>query len=314
MPVPEIKKILTKIKYIEIVNYCQSLQNLDGKMVLFSETDSFSFAKRIIPYNKPDIAAEVHSSSDYISLRIPDKRELHYKTENKKYIVNPGEYLLVDYDGSHKIESMGLEKETRIQISINKKILEKTALSLNLLVKDKRIEFDRNKQKRTKELNYFIKSMFDTVENKKFGKEVIINSLIEQFLVYLLENHRSNYSERIKYPEKLRYSISTQKALDFMIENYDREISIIQLSKTACTNRADLIKNFKEELGMTPIQFLIKYRIEKAKNLLKDESESIYDVSFKTGFSDMSYFSKIFRKIVGVTPSTYRGHCLSLKK
>jgi two-component system, response regulator YesN len=66
---------------------------------------------------------------------------------------------------------------------------------------------------------------------------------------------------------------------------------------------------FKLETGNTINQHLTDYRIEKAKELLRDKSYKISEVAEKVGFSDGQYFAKTFKKKVSLTPTEYRENC-----
>jgi AraC-like DNA-binding protein len=59
-------------------------------------------------------------------------------------------------------------------------------------------------------------------------------------------------------------------------------------------------------MGVTPMQFINKKRVEKAQTLLLESQMELADVSHKVGFDDVFYFSRVFRKIAGVPPSQYR--------
>jgi two-component system response regulator YesN len=63
---------------------------------------------------------------------------------------------------------------------------------------------------------------------------------------------------------------------------------------------------FKQETGETINEYLTKVRIEKAKELLSDPRNKFYEVCYTVGYSDPSYFSKLFKKYTGLTPSAFR--------
>ena len=71
-------------------------------------------------------------------------------------------------------------------------------------------------------------------------------------------------------------------------------------------NRSYLNSIFKEELGKTLQQYLMEFRILKACELLESDALSIGDVSRSVGYSDQLLFSKVFKRIQGVTPSEYK--------
>ena len=63
---------------------------------------------------------------------------------------------------------------------------------------------------------------------------------------------------------------------------------------------------FRQELGMTPIAYLNRYRVTQAKRLLKETDKTITEIALDVGFSDSGYFSRVFRKEVGMSPDAYR--------
>ena len=67
---------------------------------------------------------------------------------------------------------------------------------------------------------------------------------------------------------------------------------------------------FKNETGKTLNQYITEYRILRAKQLLKDPEIKISTVSKLVGYSDGNYFAKLFKKVEGVSPSSYRGNMI----
>ena len=63
---------------------------------------------------------------------------------------------------------------------------------------------------------------------------------------------------------------------------------------------------FKEETGETFLEYLTSFRIDKAKELMKDPDISVKDICSQVGYADPNYFSRIFKKTVGKTPTEYR--------
>jgi AraC-like DNA-binding protein len=88
--------------------------------------------------------------------------------------------------------------------------------------------------------------------------------------------------------------------------NYDRKITIEELSKQFHTNRNSLNRNFRSKTGRTVIGYLIKARIDAACRLLRDTSLPVSEIAERVGFSELSYWGRAFRKQTGVTPSAYR--------
>jgi AraC-like DNA-binding protein len=67
-----------------------------------------------------------------------------------------------------------------------------------------------------------------------------------------------------------------------------------------------LSRAFSQELGLSPWEYLNRYRIAQAKELLRHTADSVTVIGRRVGFSDPAYFSRVFRRLVGVSPSAYR--------
>ena len=78
------------------------------------------------------------------------------------------------------------------------------------------------------------------------------------------------------------------------------------LSDIACVSKPYFIRLFKDILGMSPLQYVIKKKVSRAQLLLMTEEISVKEVAYRLGFNDHSYFIRQFRKVTGVTPLEYR--------
>ncbi len=92
----------------------------------------------------------------------------------------------------------------------------------------------------------------------------------------------------------------------YIHEHFTEPISREDLARHFCVNERYLTRCFHQETGITPIAYLIRYRIQQAKALLDASQSSVTDVALATGFSDSGYFGRVFQKEVGVTPGAYR--------
>jgi AraC family transcriptional regulator len=82
------------------------------------------------------------------------------------------------------------------------------------------------------------------------------------------------------------------------------ELEII--AKVAGINLYHFAKAFKQSTGETPHQYVLRRRIEQAKQLLRNSRSSVLEASARSGFVDQSHFSKVFRRVVGIAPSEFR--------
>lgn len=96
------------------------------------------------------------------------------------------------------------------------------------------------------------------------------------------------------------------KAKEYIKEHFNKDISLEEVAKYVDISPYYFSKLFKEEEGQNFIEYLTSLRIAKAKKLLQESEASIKEVCCEVGYSDPNYFSRIFKKVVGYTPTEYR--------
>ncbi|MBC8061214.1 MAG: response regulator [Clostridiaceae bacterium] len=135
---------------------------------------------------------------------------------------------------------------------------------------------------------------FDKIEECETMIELTeyVSSLLDSILQCMGDVHKKN--------------IFTRKAVEYIMKNYPNDISLEVISRELYITPGYLSLLFKQEMGINFIDFITKYRIERAMELLKNSSLKNYQVSNMIGFKDEKYFSQIFKKYVGLTPSQYK--------
>ena len=92
----------------------------------------------------------------------------------------------------------------------------------------------------------------------------------------------------------------------FLEENREQNISSADICKALACSRSHLSHGFKRHTGMSIREYLTKLRINDAKNLLEYSELSITEIAFKVGYGYANYFTKVFKKEIGMAPETYR--------
>lgn len=145
------------------------------------------------------------------------------------------------------------------------------------------------------------------------GTEAQIESILEYIEKFqtLAELHKSLLSKIDDYFEALNNQVSENSTI-FMIKEFIQKnfmndtLSVKDISEHVYLSTSYVCTLFKTETQQTLNQYITDYRMEKAKQLLSDPRYKITDISSKVGYSDGNYFSKSFKKIVGLSPSEYR--------
>jgi CheY-like chemotaxis protein/anti-sigma regulatory factor (Ser/Thr protein kinase) len=110
--------------------------------------------------------------------------------------------------------------------------------------------------------------------------------------------------------QKQRISVEAKRlvrsAMLYLHENYAQSISRRDIAEHIGVSEDHMTFCFRQELGITPILYLQRYRINQAKRMLKETNQNITSIAFSVGFSDSGYFSRIFRRETGVSPEKFR--------
>ncbi len=113
-------------------------------------------------------------------------------------------------------------------------------------------------------------------------------------------------SDWVLSPDLMSKGNAVVKVVQYIEENYSPIITLKDLAQHCCLNPSYLSRIFADKMGMSIFAHLEKIRICKAKQILKQSNLYIGEVSLRCGYSDSSYFSKIFLKHVGISPTQYR--------
>lgn len=98
----------------------------------------------------------------------------------------------------------------------------------------------------------------------------------------------------------------TRQAKDYIARHYREKIYLADIADAICINQTYLSKLFAREAGMTIQEYICKVRVERAANLLRYSDEEISTIALYVNFPSQSYFGKMFRKYMGMTPLEYR--------
>jgi AraC family transcriptional regulator len=123
--------------------------------------------------------------------------------------------------------------------------------------------------------------------------------------VYLLKR----YAAQRRTPAVYRGGLPgcrLKRVLEYIATSLDTNISLLQLAETAGMSPHYFAELFKQSTGQAPHNYVLTKRIERAKQTLRDPARSVLDAGLEAGFQNHSHFSRMFRKMEGVSPSRFR--------
>ncbi|MBD2871372.1 response regulator transcription factor [Paenibacillus arenilitoris] len=123
----------------------------------------------------------------------------------------------------------------------------------------------------------------------------------------LTESYLSSVRDRIREKRTGKVANVVERVRGFIERHYaDGNLTVADIGKAVYLSPTYVSLLFKQETGQTVGEYLTQVRVDKAKELLRDPQYKFYDICYAIGYTDPSYFTKLFKKATGVTPSAYR--------
>jgi AraC-like DNA-binding protein len=136
------------------------------------------------------------------------------------------------------------------------------------------------------------------LQEKPLGYNYLANGYLWRFLAHLLFANASG---------GLPLSIEIRKATEYIGQSdFSELLSMHELAAISNLSVETFRKRFERETGMAPTQYIIRQRMKRAKVLMEDEAHSLADIALRVGIENPYYFSRLFHKQEGVSPSAYR--------
>ena len=143
------------------------------------------------------------------------------------------------------------------------------------------------------------------LQTKQIGSLLYVESITTALIVHLLRNYYSLKPKISEYTGGLaKYKLQT--AIAFINENLDRDLKLSEIAGLFAMSPYHFARMFKQSIGLAPHQYLVKQRMEKAKELLRHSKLAIADIGYLVGYKNPSHFSRVFRKHIKLTPKAYR--------
>lgn len=226
--------------------------------------------------------------------------EISQRGQTRRFISQPGTICLLPRGSEHEVN--WLQATQHVVLALKPCLLSN---ALEETVHESNIELREHWDLIDPHISALLMEMRADLEDGSPAGPLYGDSLANSLALYLLKRY-SNVTTRL---ELYRGGLSRSKlnrVLEYVNANLSDKLELGVLAKVAGVNLYHFARSFKQSTGESPYQYVLRRRIEKAKEFLVHSQLSVIEASALTGFVDQSHFSKVFRRIVGVSPSKYR--------
>lgn len=151
-------------------------------------------------------------------------------------------------------------------------------------------------------------TIVNELEQREFGYELAIKSELYRLLTLLLRGHVATVLTQDEYAERMKNIERFAPVFQHIEQHYKEELSVDRLAGMANLSRYHFSRLFKELSGHTVTEYITMTRLGKADYLLRHSPLTVSEVAAATGFNDIYYFSRTFKKHKKVSPSSIRGN------
>lgn len=214
-----------------------------------------------------------------------------YLVDNSIFEVVSGDIILIPEGVIHKT-NYGTEPHTRLLINCTRGYIPNDVQA----VMDKIIYHYRN-EKTVKDVDNIFHKIEEEIEKQDEFSQGIIQNLVQE-LFYLIARNQD------KTKTTSDSSSFIEDCLKYVKENYSQSLTLTDVAKKHAVSPEHLSRTFKKETGFGFNEFVNLVRLQKAEIMLKNENgKSVSEIAYACGFNDSNYFSVIYKRTYGMTPS-----------
>ncbi len=221
--------------------------------------------------------------------------------EDKEVYLKKNQFLIIPPFAKHRSIYTEFDKTLRCEIQFSPEYLDSEILDIITAMEKNSIVWELPQQY-TEQLQFYFTQMNIYQKSPEFPHTPLMLKTLFTSVSILLSHHSvSSSGQEIK-----NVNNSVKQAIEFINENYYKNITPRELAENMFISERTLYRLFKDNISLTVTEYINYVRIINAERLMADDSLSITDIAYHCGFNDSSYFSTVFKKYTGISPRFYR--------
>lgn len=251
--------------------------------------------------------------SDFVITSMIRGKKIMHLFDEPAFDYLPGETVIVPANQTMVIdfpEASSTTPSQCIALAVDSTYIANTLNYLNSFYNDKeeerewKLQFNQYHFENDNEVSGLINKLIRVCNSSDTTKNIYADLNLKELLIRLVQ---SQHLQQVKTEiTNNRNQGRLQYVIHFIHEHLTDKILIDELCRKAYMSRNHFFRWFKEQFGVTPLDYINQERIKLAKQLLADRQKKITTVSLLCGFTDVNYFVRIFKKTEGITPGAYQ--------
>ncbi len=252
-----------------------------------------------------------NEAHDFWEIIYADKNSCIVRTEDAEISLAEGEIAFIKPNKPHSLAANGIEAPN---VFITSFVCKSRAIHF---FEDKKVKVPKNlirfmylvtdEGKKTFNLPYFDPNMtkMELLQNPELGGEQLIKNYLEILLINIMRNETESESSDAVFLQMDEGEVTT-RVIAYMKSHLGEKLTIEEICENVHYNKSYIFRIFKRETGKTPMDYFVRLKVERAKQLLREGNLNIAQIAENLAFDTANYFSKTFKKIAGTTPASYK--------
>ncbi len=251
-------------------------------------------------------------SHDFWELVFADKNQVVCTANGKEVVLNQGQLLFHKPNEPHSLSA-------KVDSPTNVFVISFECLSEAMrFFTDKKLDLNAKQRQYIRDIIYIAKKTFDItytsnttsmplLASPTLGGEQLIKNILEMLLIDLMRSlTETEYGNEVFLQESVIIDKLTEEIISFLNDNLYSNLCVGDVAKFTNYSKAYIFRQFKKATGKGVMEYYLELKIKEAKRLLKENKLTVKEISDKLCFDTPNYFSKVFKKATGKTPTAYK--------
>lgn len=228
--------------------------------------------------------------------------KVSYQTQKGDVNIHEGQFVVLNPQFSHR--QVGFERE-KLLIELSPRLIHEVAQAIGTQHHHD-ISFALQILKHP-QLSQWVQFTTDYLAlNDAKNRELFLDHALVQLVLLLLKSGVGSHSFDLQTSHLATVSPILNRAVDAMKQHHTNQWTLEEIALTVGMNKYQFAHLFKETMGVSPYSWLQLYRLVRSQELLKHSQYNILDIALATGFSSVTMFNQLFKRMYGVSPRAFR--------